>query len=97
MAQWRSDTDRIAHAKMRRAADTMRQQSEAGESLLSRIPFKLIFVLLLVVAHARWALAVADNPRPAVAAELLARRPLLAPGPALRLGQVVGGGVWGHG
>ena len=50
MAQWRSDTDRIAHAKMRRAADTMRQQSEAGESLLSRIPFKLIFVLLLLIA-----------------------------------------------
>ena len=50
MAQWRSDTDRLAHNKMRMAAETMRQRSEDGESLLSRIPFKLIFVLLLLAA-----------------------------------------------
>jgi len=50
MVQWRSDTDRLAHNKMRMAAETMRQQSDDGESLLSRIPFKLIFVLLLLAA-----------------------------------------------
>jgi hypothetical protein len=47
MAQWRSDTDRIAHAKMRMAAENMKQQPD-GESLGSRIPFKLIIVLLLL-------------------------------------------------
>jgi uncharacterized protein YgiM (DUF1202 family) len=40
----------MAHNKMRMAAETMRQQSEDGEPLLSRIPFKLIFVLLLLAA-----------------------------------------------
>jgi alkylation response protein AidB-like acyl-CoA dehydrogenase len=39
------------------------------------------YQLALVVAQARWAFAVADDARAATAAELLARRPLLAPGP----------------
>jgi uncharacterized protein YgiM (DUF1202 family) len=49
MAQWRSDTDRIAHAKMRMAAEKTRQQSD-DESSQSRIPVKLIVVLLLALA-----------------------------------------------
>lgn len=39
------------------------------------------YQLALVVAHARWAVAVAGDPRPAAAADLLAARSLLAPGP----------------
>jgi acyl-CoA dehydrogenase len=39
------------------------------------------YQLALVIDHARWAVAVAGDPRPAAAAGLLARRPLLAPGP----------------
>jgi acyl-CoA dehydrogenase len=39
------------------------------------------YQLALVVAHARWAYEVAGDPRPAAAGELLAARPLLAPGP----------------
>jgi alkylation response protein AidB-like acyl-CoA dehydrogenase len=38
------------------------------------------YQLALVVAHARWAVAVASDGRPAAAADLLAARPLLAPG-----------------
>jgi len=39
------------------------------------------YQLALLVAHARWAHQVAGDPRPAVASELLASRPLLAAGP----------------
>lgn len=39
------------------------------------------YQLALLVAHARWAAAIDGDPRPAAAAELLAGRPLLAPGP----------------
>ncbi len=41
------------------------------------------YQLALVVAHARWAVQVARDPRPAAAADLLAAHPLLAPGPGV--------------
>lgn len=73
-----------AEAAVRAALPALADMVAAARSATARdLAWSLArtYQLGLLVSHARWAVEVAGDPRPAAAADLLAARPLLAPGP----------------
>jgi alkylation response protein AidB-like acyl-CoA dehydrogenase len=73
-----------AEAAVRAVIPAVALMIEDAQDLVARdVAWSLarVYQLSLLVEHARWAATTADDLRPAVAADLLAARPLLAPGP----------------